>query len=456
MRVAIVAESFLPNVNGVTNSILRVLEHLRRTGHEALVIAPGARDDQEEIFSYQGYRIARVPTVEVPGINSLPIGVPMPSIVTELRAFQPDVVHLASPFVLGGAGALAAKSLRLPCVAVYQTDVAGFANNYKMRALSRAAWQWTRALHNRCAVTLAPSSPAMDELKAHGVKGVNHWGRGVDTVRFHPSKRSADLRAEWFAAGDIKRGKARPSAARIQDLSTTRKVVGFVGRLAAEKSVEKLAALDGRDDIQLVIVGDGPEMGQLKELMPTAVFTGGLYGDDLPQAYASLDVFVHAGQFETFCQAIQEAQASGVPTIGPAAGGPIDLIAPGFNGYLLEPDEFAAALSGTVESIIHGDLDAFRRNAFEGVQHKSWADLCDQLLGYYKQAIIAKQNRTYVPEAVGNVADSLRTRPALAHSQRANSTPVDAACATDPGLAEELARGGVGNKKAQREAAALR
>src|SRR5699024_6525844 len=107
-------------------------------------------------------------------------------------------------------------------------------------------------------------------------------------------------------------------------------------------------------------------------------------------------------------------------------------------------------------SIIYGDLDAFRRNAFEGVQHKSWADLCDQLLGYYKQAIIAKQNRTYVPEAVGNVADSLHTRPALAHSQRANSTPVDAACATDPGLAEELARGGVGNKKAQREAAALR
>ena len=132
MRVAIVAESFLPNVNGVVNSVLRVLEYLRREGHEAIVIAPGARDHQEEIFTYEGFRIVRVPTVEVPGINSLPIGVPLPVVLTELSRFRPDVVHLASPFVLGGAGAFAAKTLNIPCVAIFQTDVAGFANNYKM------------------------------------------------------------------------------------------------------------------------------------------------------------------------------------------------------------------------------------------------------------------------------------------------------------------------------------
>lgn len=114
MRVAIVAESFLPNVNGVVNSVLRVLEYLRREGHEAVVIAPGARDRQEEIFTYEGFRIVRVPTVEVPGINSLPIGVPLPTVLTELSRFRPDVVHLASPFVLGAAGAFAAKTLNVP------------------------------------------------------------------------------------------------------------------------------------------------------------------------------------------------------------------------------------------------------------------------------------------------------------------------------------------------------
>ena len=115
-------------------------------------------------------------------------------------------------------------------------------------------------------------------------------------------------------------------------------VVGFVGRLAAEKSVERLAVLDDRDDIQLVIVGDGPEREDLEKRMTTAVFTGGMYGEDLPQAFASLDIFVHA-EFETFCQAIQEAQASGVATIirAPVAHRsdyPRDQRAPVGRGYL--------------------------------------------------------------------------------------------------------------------------
>lgn len=383
MRVAIVAESFLPNVNGVVNSVLRVLEHLRANGHEALVIAPGATKGQEEIATYEGYRIARVPAVDVPGINSLPIGVPMPSVYTELKKFQPDVVHLASPFVLGGAGAVAARALKLPCVAIFQTDVAGFANNYKMKFLSKMAWRWVRVMHNMCAMTLAPSSVTMRELEENRVRGVVHWGRGVDTERFHPSKRSDELRREWLLEGEKKRGNVGEAA----DLEGRRTIVGFVGRLAAEKSVERMAALNGRDDVQLVIVGDGPEMDDLKSRMPTAVFTGGLYGEDLAHAFASLDIFVHTGQYETFCQAIQEAQASRVATIGPAAGGPIDLIKPGHNGYLLNVENFETELVEAVDTILAGDVDTYRDNAFEGVQNKSWSNLCDQLLGYYRQAI---------------------------------------------------------------------
>lgn len=264
MRVAIVAESFLPVVNGVVNSVLRVLEHLRRHGHEALVIAPAAKGGQEEITHYLGHRITRVPAVDVPGVNSLPIGVPLPRVLTEMRDFQPDVVHLASPFVLGAAGAAAAKTLGLPCVAIYQTDVAGFANNYGAAMLSQAAWSVTRALHNNCTMTLAPSSVTIKELEEHKVRNVFHWGRGVDIVRFNPAKRSEDLRSFWLDAGRSKRaalhsGKAASFGA---DQVT---VVGFVGRLAAEKSVERLAVLDDRDDIQLVIVGDGPEREDLEK-----------------------------------------------------------------------------------------------------------------------------------------------------------------------------------------------
>ncbi|OFL98546.1 alpha-mannosyltransferase [Corynebacterium sp. HMSC071F07] len=368
MRVAIVAESFLPNVNGVTNSVLRVLEHLAETGHEALVIAPGAREGQEEIADYLGFPIVRVPTVRIPLIDSLPVGVPTTAVDEALRQFKPDIIHLASPFVLGAAGAFSARQQRIPSVALYQTDVAGFATKYHASALAYATWEWLRPLHNACQMTLAPSSLTIRDLEDHNIKNVRHWGRGVDAERFHPSKRSAQLRKQWGADG--------------------KKVVGFVGRLAAEKGVHRLAALNDRSDIQLVIVGDGPERPLLEAQLPNAYFTGALGGDELAQAYASLDVFVHAGEFETFCQAIQEAQASGVPTIGPRAGGPVDLIQEGYNGLLLEVATFVEDLPNAVDALLNPEIhEELRANARESISSKTWKALCEQLLGYYEEVL---------------------------------------------------------------------
>lgn len=365
MRVAIVAESFLPNINGVTNSVLRVLEHLHREGHEAIVIAPGARDGQEEVSDYLGFPIRRVPTVKVPMIDSLPVGVPTSVVDSELREFQPDIIHLASPFVLGAAGAFSARQLRIPAVALYQTDVAGFATKYQLSALAFGVWEWLRTIHNSCQMTLAPSSLTIADLEHHHIKNVRHWGRGVDAVRFHPSKRSESLRKLWEPTG-------------------TKRIVGFVGRLAAEKGVHRLSALNDREDIQLVIVGDGPERPLLEAQLPNAVFTGALGGEDLAHAYASLDIFVHAGEFETFCQAIQEAQASGVPTIGPRAGGPVDLIEEGVNGYLLEVDTFIEDLPEAVDAI---DSPEFGVNARASIENKTWEALCQQLMGYYEEVL---------------------------------------------------------------------
>lgn len=365
MRVAIVAESFLPNINGVTNSVLRVLEHLHREGHEAIVIAPGARNGQEEVSDYLGFPIRRVPTVKVPMIDSLPVGVPTTVVDSELREFQPDIIHLASPFVLGAAGAFSARQLRIPAVALYQTDVAGFATTYQLSALAFGVWEWLRTIHNSCQMTLAPSSLTIADLEHHHIKNVRHWGRGVDAVRFHPSKRSESLRKQWDPTGN-------------------KRIVGFVGRLAAEKGVHRLSALNDREDIQLVIVGDGPERPLLEAQLPNAVFTGALGGEALAHAYASLDIFVHAGEFETFCQAIQEAQASGVPTIGPRAGGPVDLIEGGVNGYLLEVDTFIEDLPAAVDAI---DSPDFGVNARASIENKTWEALCRQLMGYYEEVL---------------------------------------------------------------------
>lgn len=368
MRVGIVAESFLPNINGVTNSVLRVLEHLEREGHEAIVVAPGARDFQVEVPDYLGFEIVRVPTVRIPLVDSLPVGVPTTNVAAALSGFKPDVIHLASPFVLGGAGAFAAIQLDVPAVALYQTDVAGFATKYHAAMVASIAWDWTRTIHNMCELTLAPSSEAIRELEGHGIKNVHHWGRGVDAELFNPSRRSAQLRRQWDPTG-------------------TKKIVGFVGRLAAEKSVHRLASLVDDPSIQLVIVGGGPEKPALEAALPGAIFTGPLSGEALAEAYASLDLFVHTGEFETFCQAIQEAQASGVPTIGPRAGGPIDLIQHGVNGLLLEVPTFEEELKDAATWILDdARLGEMKLAARESVSTKTWDALCEQLLGYYAQA----------------------------------------------------------------------
>jgi phosphatidylinositol alpha 1,6-mannosyltransferase len=364
VRVAIVAESFLPNVNGVTNSVLRVIEHLRRTGHEVLVIAPDTPRGQPPAERvHDGVRVHRVPSRMFPKVTSLPLGVPRPRMVNVLRGFDPDVVHLASPALLGWGGVHAARYLGVPSVAVFQTDVAGFAESYGVGVLSRASWAWTRRLHSKADRTLAPSTSAMENLEAHRIPRVFKWGRGVDITGFAPSARDEQLRASWSAEG--------------------KPVVGFVGRLAPEKHVERLAALAVRDDLQLVVVGDGVDRAKLESVLPSAVFTGELHGSELAAAYASMDVFVHPGEHETFCQAVQEAMASGLPVIAPDAGGPRDLVAPYRTGLLLPVNEFESALPASVEHLI-AERSRYSVAARRSVLSRTWPAICDELIGHYE------------------------------------------------------------------------
>ncbi|MDI3312760.1 MAG: glycosyltransferase family 1 protein [Mycobacterium sp.] len=364
MRVAIVAESFLPDVNGVSNSVVRILEHLRHTGQEALVIAPDTPPGKPRAERvYDGIRVHRTPSRMFPKVTTLPLGVPTPRILRVLNGFGPDVVHLASPALLGYGGMLAARRLGVPTVAVFQTDVAGFAASYGIGPLSRAAWAWLRHLHRLADRTLAPSTSAMESLAAHGIPRVYRWARGVDVVQFAPSARDQALRRHWSPHG--------------------KPIVGFVGRLAPEKHVDRLAALAGDSTVQVVIVGDGVDRAKLQSTMPTAVFTGALYGDELAAAYASMDVFVHPGEHETFCQAVQEALASGLPVIAPDAGGPRDLVSPRRTGLLLPVTEFEARLPAAVAHLLDRRT-RYSVAARRSVLHRSWPTICEELLGHYE------------------------------------------------------------------------
>ncbi|WP_344943367.1 glycosyltransferase family 1 protein [Actinomadura miaoliensis] len=368
MKVAIVTESFPPRVDGVANSVVRVVEQLTARGHDVLVIAPGGPGDAVGLgpSGPGGVPVELVHGVSLPFYRSFHVGLPTRRVTVALRDFRPDVVHLASPLVLGLSGLAAARRLGIPAVAVFQTDVAGFARCYGVRGADPLIWWWLRRLHRRADRTLAPSTPVLAELERRGVPRLAFWGRGVDRRRFHPGHRSPQLRARLAPDGEV--------------------VVGYVGRLAMEKRPALLARIADLPGMRLVVVGDGPERERLERLLPDATFTGFRTGAELSELVASLDVFVHTGADETFCQAIQEALASGVPVVAPASGGPVDLVRPGVNGLLYAPGD-AGQLRASVSALVeHATLRHWMsERAVESVRGRDWESVCDELIRHYRE-----------------------------------------------------------------------
>lgn len=366
MRVAIVTESFLPDVNGVAHSVQRVVEHLHERGHTPLVIAPEPPEPVDPRVSSLVVRseVIRVPSVPMPGYPTFRIGLPSRRVEAALRRHAPDVVHLASPFAFAAYGAFVADRIGIPSVAVYQTDIAGFAGFYRLGVGRAAAWRWLRRVHGVVGRTLAPSTVAAENLSRHGIPRVHLWPRGVDSVRFDPQHRDEAFRRRHAPDGEL--------------------LVGYIGRLAPEKSVELLEPVTRLDGVKVVVVGDGPARRATQKALPRATFLGQLTGAELAAAHASLDVFVHTGAHETFCQTVQEAMASGVPVVAPAAGGPIDLVQPGRTGHLFTPGD-AGSLRAAVQSLTdHPGVRAeFGAAAREAVQGRTWTAIGDALLEHY-------------------------------------------------------------------------
>lgn len=368
MRVAVVTESFLPTVNGVTNSVCKVLDHLADAGHEAIVICPDAGAPPE----YAGFTVHTVPAL---AYRQFPVGLPHPHVQRILTRFAPDVLHAASPFLLGAQGIAAANRLGIASVAVYQTDVAGYTRRHRMGLATSMAWRLVRWVHQGADLTLVPSSASRADLEAAGIPRLARWGRGVDLVRYHPNNRFAPatraLRERLSPDGDV--------------------VIGYVGRIAAEKQVERLRCLRGVPGIRVAVVGDGPHVPVVRrELrgMPVTML-GRLGGQELAAAYASFDIFVHTGTEETFGQTIQEAHASGLPVVAPRAGGPIDLVESGIDGYLFSPAD-DRGLRASVTALA-SDASLRRRMGEAGrraVLGRTWEAVCDQLVGHYEKVIL--------------------------------------------------------------------
>ena len=385
LRVAIVTESFLPQLNGVTNSVLRVLDTLHAQGHEAIVIAPsnGIADMHLE-RQYRGFNIVRVPSLP---FRQFPVAMPNPFVASILNKFKPDILHAASPFILGGTAIGVAKRLGIPTVAVYQTDLAGYAARYGMPFVRSVADKFMTNIHGLADVNLAPTSESVEYLEGLGIKNVSVWGRGVDISRFHPNLK---LETETISL-------------RNRLLAGRTRLIGYVGRLAPEKQVERFAELADIRDCAIVIIGDGAERGRLEKLLPHAhvTFLGALTGDELARAYAALDIFVHFGAEETFGQTIQEALASGVPVVVPDAGGPRHIVSNGATGFLVDPNEKHIARRA-VRFLLREDSvrarmgEAGRRAMLD----RTWEANNERLMGFYELAI---ERAAMTPQSVNEL-----------------------------------------------------
>lgn len=376
VRVALVAETFTPAVNGVVNSVLRVADELTALGHEPVVVAPSGEDFRTR--SGDLVPVVGVPSLNLPGYRGLSVARPAAELSPILADLGVDVVHLASPVLLGWRAVRAANELGLPSVAVFQTDLSAFLHRYHLGAGSSALWHHLRRLHNSADLTLVPSTATSYLLRRHGIGPLALWSRGVDNELFNPARRDEQVRRTLLG----------PAVSRTGSSTGGHLLVGFVGRLAPEKRVELLEPLSRVPGVRLVIIGDGPRREALEELMPGALFLGQRTGADLGALMAALDLFVHPGADETFCQVVQEALCAGVPVITAAAGGPLDLVRHGENGWLWgggDPEVLAAQVEAVRED--RPGLAEVQSRTRSSVVGRTWSRITDELIGHYQWAI---------------------------------------------------------------------
>jgi glycosyltransferase involved in cell wall biosynthesis len=373
VRIAVVSEVFLPAVDGVVTRLRRTLEELPRCGDEVLMIAPAGGPESYAGVPVLGVRGLRVPLYpDGDGYPPKRVALPGPALTRALRAYRPDVVHAIQPVLLGVGAVAYARRNRVPLVASYHAHLPSYAKLYRLGWLESGGWRYLRGLHNCAQVNLATSCATLAELEGQRIERLALWPYGVDLARFHPGQASADWR-ERLSLGHPER-----------------LVLLYVGRLAKEKTVERLVeAVRGHPEVALAIVGDGPLRSQLERRFhgTNTTFLGFLGGPDLARAYASADVFVLPSQTETLGMVTLEAHAAGLPVVAAESPAARELVRHGVDGLRYDPG-VPGALAGAV-SLLAADPALRARmgqSALEAVSGATWRHATQILRGHYVRA----------------------------------------------------------------------
>ena len=368
MKIAIVTETFLPSVDGVVTRLRHAVERFRDLGHEVMVIAP-----ELGVTEHHGARVVGVRPVTLPFYKHRRFTLPNPTVDGIIRGFHPDVVHAAQPLLLASSGAFAAHRQRIPLVASYHTHIPRYLDLYKAWSWGkRPVWWQIRRNHALADINIATSETMRAELASQGIEDLHVVRRGVDTKAFHPDFASAQMRE------------------RLTEGHPEKKLLVFVGRLAAEKEIHRLRPLmQRRDDVALAIVGDGPFRRELEQMFAgtSTLFPGFMQGEELASAFASADGFIFPSVTETLGLVILEGMASGLPVVAARSGPTMEQVTDGVNGLLFDSGD-EASLDRALERLADTDLRSRIRTAARAEAEKfSWENASDDLLRYYEMAI---------------------------------------------------------------------
>ncbi|NBQ20538.1 MAG: glycosyltransferase family 1 protein [Synechococcaceae bacterium WB6_3B_236] len=373
MKIAFFTETFLPKVDGIVTRLTRTVEQLGAAGDQVMVFCPEGAPSH-----FAGAEIVGVPALPLPLYPELKLALPRPAVSDALDQFQPDLVHVVNPAVLGLGGIWLAKTRELPLVASYHTHLPKYLEHYGMGMLEPLLWELLKAAHNQAQLNLCTSTAMVDELRDRGIQHTALWQRGVDTELFRPDRARPELRQRLLG------GQSDSNALLL-----------YVGRLSAEKQIERIRpVLDAMPQARLALVGDGPHRQQLEKVFAgsATTFVGYLGGEELAGAYASADAFLFPSSTETLGLVLLEAMAAGCPVVAARRGGIPDIVTDGLNGCLYEPDgmdDGASSFTAASQRLL-GNLEQrnqLRLEARKEAERWGWAGATAQLRRYYQQVV---------------------------------------------------------------------
>jgi glycosyltransferase involved in cell wall biosynthesis len=391
MHIALVTETYLPEVNGVAITIGRMVHGLLKRGHRIHMIRP-RQHKQDTAAKNDNYAETLVAGMPIPGYPELKSGLPSKGVLTRLwKQQRPDIVHIATEGPLGWSALSAARKLNIPVSTDFHTNFHSYTQHYGVGLLKKPIAAYLRHFHNKAACTLVPTASLQQQLEFEGYKNVLVVSRGVDSELFHPAKRSAELRASWNADEDTP-------------------VVMLVSRIAPEKNLHVvIRAFEQMRQVnplaKLVMVGDGPARAELEKQHPHVIFAGMQTGEPLAQHYASGDIFLYPSLTETYGNVTIEAMASGLATVAYDYAAARQHMRHDVNGILVpfaDTDAFVTQATGLIT-----DMDRVRRlrlAARQTVETLTWEHIMGEMEAVLID-IVRKQGDQHVQPELSAATD---------------------------------------------------